>query len=631
MLKRAGYEDVTVFERGERVGGVWNHNTYPGRGVRRARRTSTSSRSRRTRAGRGATRPRPRSRPTSRTSRAATACSTGSGRGTEVTSATLGRGAREVGARDQRRAARGRRAGHRLRPALGADASRRSRGSTASTGPAFHTAEWRHDVDLAGKRVAVVGTGCSAIQVVPAIQPIVAQLDVYQRSPGWTLPKMDFEYTRAHQAAVRALPASAAARPRGDLRASWSSARSGMTTQPLAAHGRSAPSARRQITAAIEDPELRAQGHADRRGRLQADDAHRRLVSDAHASRTSSWSTDRIAAGHADRRSAPRTAPSAPADVMVLATGFKSHGFVAPMEIAGAGGRTLAEEWAAVPARLPGHERARLPEHVPALRARTPTAAPARSSTRSRPAMQPRDRRAARARARRRRARIEVRREAAEAFDRELRAALAGSVWHTRLHQLVRRRARQRPEPVAVAVERLPPPHGADRARRLRAQRPVTRCAHAARQHLQSRIHLRRRRPGGFSLRTVPDRQAARCPADGHQRLRAAARPGPLSLSLRVRRRRVGHGARGPADGPHPEGERIEPFDLVFFPRGPEGAHQIRNDTDATVRVMMWSDVVYPAATVYPDSDKVGVWTGDKDDDVMVPRSAKVDYFHGET
>src|SRR4026209_2231179 len=51
-------------------------------------------------------------------------------------------------------------------------------------GPAFHTARWRHDVSLAGKRVAVIGTGCSAIQVVPAIQPDVAQLDVYQRSPG---------------------------------------------------------------------------------------------------------------------------------------------------------------------------------------------------------------------------------------------------------------------------------------------------------------------------------------------------------------------------------------------------------------------------------------------------------------
>ncbi|TML98206.1 MAG: cupin domain-containing protein [Actinobacteria bacterium] len=81
-----------------------------------------------------------------------------------------------------------------------------------------------------------------------------------------------------------------------------------------------------------------------------------------------------------------------------------------------------------------------------------------------------------------------------------------------------------------------------------------------------------------------------------------------------------------------PEGtERLEPFDVVFFPTGPAGAHQLRNDTDGPVRVLMWSNVVYPTATAYPDSDKVGVWTGDKAEDVMVVRSSKVDYFHGES
>src|SRR5205807_10423474 len=77
-------------------------------------------------------------------------------------------------------------------------------GLESFAGPAFHTARWRHDVDLAGKRVAVIGTGCSAIQAVPAIQPIVEQVDVYQRSPGWTIPKMDFEYSeRAKRAFAR--------------------------------------------------------------------------------------------------------------------------------------------------------------------------------------------------------------------------------------------------------------------------------------------------------------------------------------------------------------------------------------------------------------------------------------------
>jgi uncharacterized cupin superfamily protein len=80
-----------------------------------------------------------------------------------------------------------------------------------------------------------------------------------------------------------------------------------------------------------------------------------------------------------------------------------------------------------------------------------------------------------------------------------------------------------------------------------------------------------------------------------------------------------------------PEGtEQIEPFDVVFFPRGPAGAHQIRNDTDSAVRILMWSTVVYPAATAYPDSDKIAVWTGDKAENVMVQRSSNVDYFHGE-
>lgn len=80
-----------------------------------------------------------------------------------------------------------------------------------------------------------------------------------------------------------------------------------------------------------------------------------------------------------------------------------------------------------------------------------------------------------------------------------------------------------------------------------------------------------------------------------------------------------------------PEGtEQIEPFDVVFFPRGPAGAHQIRNDTESAVRILMWSTVVYPAATAYPDSDKIAVWTGDKAENVMVQRASNVEYFHGE-
>ncbi|HEX6667498.1 MAG TPA: cupin domain-containing protein [Solirubrobacterales bacterium] len=81
----------------------------------------------------------------------------------------------------------------------------------------------------------------------------------------------------------------------------------------------------------------------------------------------------------------------------------------------------------------------------------------------------------------------------------------------------------------------------------------------------------------------------------------------------------------------HPGGsEQLDPWDVVCFPRGPEGAHGIRNQTDEVARVLMFSTVVVPTATVYPDSDKVGVWTGDPETDVMVRRDSTVDYYEGE-
>jgi len=80
-----------------------------------------------------------------------------------------------------------------------------------------------------------------------------------------------------------------------------------------------------------------------------------------------------------------------------------------------------------------------------------------------------------------------------------------------------------------------------------------------------------------------------------------------------------------------PEGsERLEPWDVVFFEKGPAGAHGIRNETKETVRVLMFSTVVLPTATVYPDSDKVGIWTGDPEADVIVRRESRVGYFDGE-
>lgn len=81
----------------------------------------------------------------------------------------------------------------------------------------------------------------------------------------------------------------------------------------------------------------------------------------------------------------------------------------------------------------------------------------------------------------------------------------------------------------------------------------------------------------------------------------------------------------------HPEGsDRLDPWDVVFFPCGPEGAHRVSNETEQTVRVLMFSNVVTLTATVYPDSDKVGVWTGDPEVDLLVRRESGVEYYDGE-
>ncbi|MFC4373842.1 flavin-containing monooxygenase [Nocardia halotolerans] len=80
------------------------------------------------------------------------------------------------------------------------------KGLSAFRGPLFHSARWDHDVDLAGRRVAVIGTGASAIQIVPAIAAEVGRLDLYQRSAPWVLPRMGRKYTRLERLIYRHVP-----------------------------------------------------------------------------------------------------------------------------------------------------------------------------------------------------------------------------------------------------------------------------------------------------------------------------------------------------------------------------------------------------------------------------------------
>jgi uncharacterized cupin superfamily protein len=76
----------------------------------------------------------------------------------------------------------------------------------------------------------------------------------------------------------------------------------------------------------------------------------------------------------------------------------------------------------------------------------------------------------------------------------------------------------------------------------------------------------------------------------------------------------------------HPGGEdQLEPWDVVFFPPGPAGAHSVRNDSGSTARVAMFSSVTTVGAVVYPDSDMIQVCTSEGADDIVVRRSSAVD------
>jgi uncharacterized cupin superfamily protein len=77
--------------------------------------------------------------------------------------------------------------------------------------------------------------------------------------------------------------------------------------------------------------------------------------------------------------------------------------------------------------------------------------------------------------------------------------------------------------------------------------------------------------------------------------------------------------------------EQVERGGLMRFEPGPGGAHKVTNLADQTARVLMFSSDAAPAVSVYPDSDKIGVWTSNPGDKLMVKRAdGQVDYWEGE-
>ena len=209
------------------------------------------------------------------------------------------------------------------------------------TGDLFHSARWNHDVDLTGKRVAVVGTGASAIQLVPRIARRAAHVDVYQRTPPWVIPKVDRGFSRAERALFRRLPVTQRAL-RGAIYAIHEAVAVGNTVEPRL-HVPLEMLGRAHIRRQIRDPELRRQVTPDYRIGCK-----RILISNSWYRALDSDHVDLLTGG-IDRVTPDGVVGSdgaeRPVDALVLATGFRPTDLLTPLTMHGRDGRDVNDAW----------------------------------------------------------------------------------------------------------------------------------------------------------------------------------------------------------------------------------------------------------------------------------------------
>jgi cyclohexanone monooxygenase len=209
-------------------------------------------------------------------------------------------------------------------------------------GELFHSARWNHDADLEGRRVAVIGTGASAIQIVPELAKVAGHLDVYQRTAPYVLPRHDRRYTRVERLLFQRLPVVQQVYRKAIY---WGREAyvPGFTLEPRLAWPAKAM-ALRNLEQAIDDPELRQKLTPD----FQIG-CKRILISNYYY--------PALARDHVDLVTEPIAGVTAdaivtadgvehPADVIVVATGFHTTDQPIAHHVTGRDGRTLAETWA---------------------------------------------------------------------------------------------------------------------------------------------------------------------------------------------------------------------------------------------------------------------------------------------
>jgi cation diffusion facilitator CzcD-associated flavoprotein CzcO len=219
----------------------------------------------------------------------------------------------------------------------------RIRGAETFGGHTFHTAAWDHDYDLRGKRVAIVGTGASAVQIVPEIQPLVDRLVVFQRTGNWFLPRRNRPYPPALKRVFERAPGVQALRRRFIYLYTESLTAMIRNPRTLGRVGRLWSTA--FMRAQLRDPAVRAKAWPD-----FTFGCKRVLFSSRYLPALQQPNVDLVTdpiAGMAEDGVVTSDGTLHPVDCVIYGTGFRTNDFMFPMEVTGAGGLALRDAWAA--------------------------------------------------------------------------------------------------------------------------------------------------------------------------------------------------------------------------------------------------------------------------------------------
>jgi cation diffusion facilitator CzcD-associated flavoprotein CzcO len=220
-------------------------------------------------------------------------------------------------------------------------------GRDTFAGAAFHTNDWDHSVDLTGKRVAVIGSGASAAQVIPAIQPEVGELHVFQRTPHWVLPRPDHDFSRLERTLLKLSPVQRALRTA--IYWSLESRVIGFKYSPFLLKKVAQAEGLKHLAEQVPDPELRAKLTPNYTIGCKRIILSNGLYPALGAENTTLHAGDE-GIDHVDTTGiVTTTGEHVDLDVIVWSTGYDATDGLISYPVTGRGGVRLSERWAQFP------------------------------------------------------------------------------------------------------------------------------------------------------------------------------------------------------------------------------------------------------------------------------------------